>query len=187
MLALGLILCAVALTALVGMASLFRAPWQPIGDELDSAVGRAGQVAAASGQAVRDAFDPSHPPREALRQDTEFDALLVVGLGEALGATNDSRIELARLAKRDDATSPATAQYAVARRELLTPQPRRVLGLPIGEDRGEREHVLYQGQSFRLGTHYYKVNWVSLDRQQVAIARYRSADGVIGGLVFGYD
>lgn len=186
-LALGILLCALALVALVGVASLAGGPWRPLSDQVSSAVERTSQAAIASGQAVRDAFDPSHPPRDVLRQDAEFDALQVVGAGEALGTTDQSRIELARIAKRTDAENPPTAQYALVRRALVAPRARRVLGVPLGEDRGEQEHYLYQGQSFRLGSRYYKVNWVSVDRQQVAIARYRSADGVIGSLVFEYD
>ncbi|HZR98700.1 MAG TPA: hypothetical protein VFE37_08340 [Chloroflexota bacterium] len=186
-LALGLLLCALALVALASVTSLAVGPWRPLGDQLGSALERTGQVAAASGQAVRDAFDPAHPPRESLRQDTEFDALQVLGVGEPLGATDQSRVELVRIAKRPDARDAATAQYAVVQRALVVPQARRVLGVPLGEERGEQEHYLYQGQTFRLGSHYYKVNWVSVDRQQVAIARYRSADGVIGSLVFEYD
>ncbi len=186
-LALGILLCALALVALAGAASLAGGPWRPLGDQVSGAVARTAQAAAASGQAVRDAFDPSHPPREALRQDTEFDALQIVAVGEPLGTTSESQVALARIAKRADASDAATAQYAVVRRTLLTPQARRVLGVPLGEDNGEQERYLYQGQSFRLGDHYYKVNWVSVDRQQMAIARYRSADGVIGSLVFEYN
>jgi hypothetical protein len=186
-LALGILLCALALVALAGVTSLAAGPWRPLGDQVSGALERSAQVAAASGQAVRDAFDPAHPPRALLRQDTEFDALEIVGLGAALGAAGESRVELARIAKRADAREAAAAQYAVVRRTLVSPQERRVLGVPLGEEWGEQEHYLYQGQSFRLGSHYYKVNWVSVDRQQVAIARYRSADGVIGSLVFEYD
>jgi hypothetical protein len=186
-LALGIVLCAIAVVALMAVANLAGGPWRPLGDQLGGAVERTAQVAAASGQAVRDALDPSHPPREALRQDTEFDALQIVGVGNLLGASDESRVDLVRVAKRGDAREPAAAQYAVVRRALVTPQARRVVGVPIGEDRGEREHYLYQGQSFRLGNHYYKVNWVSVDRQQVAVGRYRSADGLIGSLAFEYD
>jgi hypothetical protein len=186
-LALGILLCALALVALAGATSLAGGPWRPLGDQVGGAVERSAQAAATSAQAVRDAFDPSHPPREALRQDTEFDALVVVPVGEALGTTAQSRVELARLAKRADARDVASAQHGLVRRVLVTPQPRRILGVPAGEDRGEQEHYLYQGQSFRLGAAYYKVNWVSVDRQQMAIARYRSADGVLGRLVFEYD
>jgi hypothetical protein len=186
-LALGILLCALALVALAGATSLAGGPWRPLGDQVNGAVERTGQAAAVSGQAVRDAFDPSHPPRDALPQDAEFDALQLVGVGEALAAADQSRVELARIAKRPDAQNPTVAQYALVRRAWITPQTRRVLGVPLGEDRGEQEHYLYQGQSFRLGSHYYKVNWVSVDRQQIAIARYRTADGVIGSLVFEYD
>jgi hypothetical protein len=186
-LALGILLCALALVALAGVTSLAAGPWRPLGDQVSSIVERTGQAAAASSLAVRDAFDPTHPPRDALRQDTEFDALRIIGVGEALEGSDQSRLELVRITKRADARDPTAAQYAVLRRALVTPQPRRVVGVPLGEDRGEQEHYLYQGQSFRLGSHYYKVNWVSVDRQQVAVARYRSADGVIGSLVFEYD
>ena len=186
-LALGVLLCALALAALIGVASLAGGPWRSVGDQVGAAVARSGQAAAATGQAVLDVFDPRHPPRDLLRLDTEFDALVVVGVGEPLGATGVSRVDLAAIAKRADARDEATAQYAVVRRELAAPQPRRVLGVPLGEDRGQHEHYLYRGQSFRLGPHYYKVNWVSVDRQQAAIARYRTADGALGPLAFEYD
>jgi hypothetical protein len=180
-------MCALALVALAGVTSLAAGPWRPVGAQMSGALERTGQAVAASGQAVRDAFDPTHPPRDALRQDTEFDALQVVGVDEPLGIAEQSRLDLARIAKRVDARDSTTAQYAVVRRTLVTPQTRRVAGVPLGEDRGEQEHYVYQGQSFRLGGRYYKVNWVSVDRQQLAIARYRSADGVIGSLAFEYD
>jgi hypothetical protein len=186
-LALGVLLCALALAALVGVASLAGGPWQPMSDRLGAAVSRAGAVALGAGQTAADLLDPRHPPREALPLDAEFDVLTVVSVGAPVGATGVSRVELASIVKRADAASDATAQYAVVRRTLVEPQARRVVGVPVGTDRGEHEHYLYRGQSFRLGPHYYKVNWVSLDRQQVAIARYRSADGAIGRLVFEYD
>ena len=186
-LAVGVLLCALALVALAGVTSLAAGPWRPVGDQMGGALERRGQAVVSSAQAVRDTFDPMHPPRDALRQDTEFDALQVVALNEPLGIADQSRLDLARIAKRADARDGAAAQYAAVRRTLITPRTRRVAGLPLGEDRGEQEHYLYQGQSFRLGSHYYKVNWVSVDRQQLAIARYRSADGVIGSLAFEYD
>ena len=186
-LALGVLLCALALAALIGVASLASGPWRPMSDQLSTAVTRAGDVAAGAGQAAADLLDPRHPPREPLRLDTELDALTVVGVSSPVGVTAGSQVTLASVVKRADALDAATAQYAVVRRTFLEPQARRILGLPLGTDRGEQEHYLYQGQSFRLGPHYYKVNWVSLDRQQVAIARYRSADGVIGRLAFEYD
>jgi hypothetical protein len=186
-LALGVLLCALALAALVGVASLAGGPWRSVGEQVGGVVARSGQAAAAAGQAALDIFDPRHPPRDPLRLDTEFDALAVVPVGDALGASGESRLQLAAIAKRGDARDDATAQYAVVRRELLTPQPRRVLGVPLGEDRGQHEHYLYKGQSYRLGGHYYKVNWVSVDRQQVAVARYRTADGTLGPLAFEYD
>ena len=186
-LALGVLLCALALAALVGVASLAGGPWRSVGDQEGAAVTRSGQAAAATRQGVLDVFDPRQPPRDPLRLDTEFDALAIVTVGETMGLTGVSRVDLTAIAKRGDAREDATAQYAVVRRELASPQPRRVLGVPLGEDRGQHEHYLYRGQSFRLGPHYYKVNWVSVDRQQVAIARYRTADGAFGPLAFEYD
>ena len=187
-LALGILLCALALAALVGVLSVmnggaFRSLGQPLGE----AAQRSAQAVAEAEQSVRDTFDPRHPPRGGLRQDAEFDALQVVGVGELLGEAGVSELRLASLAKRNDAQDTASAQYAIVRRALAAPQPRRVLGVPLGEDRGEHEHYLYKGQSFRLGPRYYKVNWVSLDRQQVGVARYRSADDLIGPLAFEYD
>jgi hypothetical protein len=181
------LLCALALTALVGVVNLVTNPWGAAGDRLGEAARRSGDALAVAGQRVRDAFDPTHPPRDYLDHDTEFDALQVVGAGALLGATSESRLELVGVSKRADATAAATAQYAVVRRTLATPVPRAVLGVPLGDERGEREHFLYKGQSLRLGSHYYKVNWVSFDRQQVALGRYRSADGVVGATVLAYD
>ncbi len=187
-LAIGIILCALALVVLASATSLLGGgPLRPVGERLGQAVEQTSQELARAGQAAADTLDPTHPPREALRQDAEFDALQVVGVGEVLGQTAGSRLELASIARRADAASPDTAQYAVVRRTLVAPRPREVLGLRLGEERGEREHYLYKGQSFRLGSAYYKVNWVSVDRQQVAIARYRSADGLLGKLAFEYD
>src|SRR3954464_4484241 len=65
-LAVGVLLCALALVALAGVTSLAAGPWRPVGDQMSGALERTGQAVAASGQAVRDIFDPTHPPRDAL-------------------------------------------------------------------------------------------------------------------------
>src|SRR6476661_8829310 len=50
------------------MSTAIRAPGQ-IGEQIATAIERSAGVVGAAGQRVADAFDPAHPPRQALAQD----------------------------------------------------------------------------------------------------------------------
>ncbi|MHB1132673.1 MAG: hypothetical protein ACYC4L_09840 [Chloroflexota bacterium] len=164
------------------------------GERLGGALGDLGEVAGAAAerardqaQGLRDQFDPAHPPREALALDPEFAELRRLPLGGEVAAGAEYRLALRAIERRGDAAAPAQAQYAVVQRQFITPREQRVLGVVVGVDRGEADYYLYQGESFRVGRAYYKVNWVSTEQQEMAILRYRSADGLTAPLKFEID
>ncbi len=86
---------------------------------------------------------------------------------------------LVDIRSRSDAVSPNEADFAVVESALITPRETRVLGLPVFRDDGRRLHYLYKGESFRLGDAYYKVNWVSAEPPELAVAQYRSPDPAV--------
>src|SRR5437870_2668663 len=55
---------------------------------LSGAVHQTGQAFTAAGQAVSDAFNPTHPPRYAISQDTEFSSLVIAGIGGGIGQSS---------------------------------------------------------------------------------------------------
>jgi hypothetical protein len=57
----------------------------------------------------------------------------------------------------------------------------------VNSTRDPRDYYLYKGETFRVGRKLYKVNWVSLERNQVAIATYRDPDRVTAPLKFELD
>jgi len=57
----------------------------------------------------------------------------------------------------------------------------------VGTDTGAQERYVYTGESFRLGHTLYKVNWVSVADQHVAVATYRDPDSFGGALRFELD
>ena len=187
----------IALRLLAGLAMLFLVALLAVlltvvggltggGSPLGGALGDVGRVAARAGadaerltRGVVDNLDPAHPPRGALSQDAEFDELRIVPPGHALGTTREYVLSVAEIRKREGTTSFAEAQCVVVHRQLQTPRETRILGQVVHVDRGEADYYLYKGESFRLGCAYYKVNWVSVERQEVAIARYRGVDDLV--------
>ncbi len=67
------------------------------------------------------------------------------------------------------------------------PEETRVLGVTLRSTRDPREHHLYRGETFRIGNRLYKVNWVSVERQQAAIVAYRDQDRVTAPVKFAID
>ena len=184
-----LLLVALLVVILLAAISLFGVAGQ-VGSGfggLGGVVERAGAGVTRVTQGLADGLDPAHPPREALVKDTEFDELTRLNVGTALGKSSDYVFTIAEIKRRDGAASADEGQYAVVKRRYETARETRVLGLVVRTDRGEAEYYLYKGESFRLGRAYYKVNWVSLDRQQVAVARYRDVDGVRAPLKLEFD
>ena len=185
-----LTLLLILLTVLVGMIGFFGIGGRTtagVGDRIGAAIeGGAGTVARAV-QTVRDVTDPAHPPREALAQDTEFDELVRLDVGASIVGSQTRTLTITSIQRRPDAPDPDQGVYAVVHSELVTPRETRILGMVVRRDRDPRDDYLYKGETFRVGRRLYKVNWVSLDRQQIAIAAYRDPDRATASVKFQAD
>jgi hypothetical protein len=173
--------------SMVGVGNRLGDSLGGLGSGLSGAVEGAGAGIGQATRSVADRFDPAHPPRGALVHDVEFDELTRVNQGATIGRSGDYVVTLVEITKREGASGPNEAQYAVVRRHLETPRETRVLGLLIRTDHDESTYYLYKGESFRLGHSFYKVNWVSFEQRQMAIARYRNADNLSAPLKFQID
>jgi hypothetical protein len=153
----------------------------------DRAVGEAGQRAAAvvgsaadsleqAGQDARDRFDPSHPPRGALPYDTEIQEFLRLNVGQTLPDGRTRVFTLAAIKSREGGERPELSRYVVVHSELRQANETRVLGLTVRRDPEPRDDYLYQGEAFRLSGQVYKINWISPERQQVAVIQLRDPD-----------
>ncbi|MCC7367496.1 MAG: hypothetical protein IT306_03680 [Chloroflexi bacterium] len=158
-----------------------RAP-AAIGEGIGNAIERGAGVAAAAAQRVTDTFDPAHPPRQALAQDAEIDELLRLNIGGEIQGSTTRSITLASIQRRAEPTGQDSAIYAVLHSELRQPQETKVLGVTVRSTRDPQDHYLYKGETVRIGARLYKVNWVSMERQQLALVAYREQDRVAAPL-----
>lgn len=180
-----LTLLLILLAALWGMVTLInagvRAP-AALGEQIGGAFERGAGVVGAAGQRVADAFDPAHPPRQALSQDAEIDELLRVAVGGPVSGSSTRTVTLASIQRQAAPTGPDSAVYAVLHSELREPQETKVLGVTIRTSREPQDAYLYKGETVRIGQRLYKVNWVSVERQQLALIAYREQDRVTAPL-----
>ena len=159
------------LSTVVGVANHFGVPisapidLRPFTDSIQRPV-----------QEFIDRFDPAHPPRYALPQDQELAQLQWMSPGTKLFQTGKYSLTLQEIKKRDGAKDRDEAQYAVVHRKLVIPDVTIVGGITIREDWREEDYYLYKGEAFLLGSLYFKVNSVSLERQRLAIATHRKQD-----------
>ncbi|MGE3914002.1 MAG: hypothetical protein AB7K36_31950 [Chloroflexota bacterium] len=176
-----LTLLLVMLAVLWGLVSFIdfsvRTP-AAIGSQIGNALERGAAVAGATGQRVADAFDPAHPPREALAQDIEIDELLKLNVGAEVPGSATRTVTLASIQRRADPSGPDGAIYAVLHSELRSPQETKLVGVTVRSTRDPQDYYLYRGETIRVGHRLYKVNWVSMERQQVALVAYREQDRV---------
>jgi hypothetical protein len=177
----------VGIVGLIGWIGVGSRAGAGLSDQVSGALTRGAGALANAVQVVRDATDASHPPRQTLAQDTEFEELIRVDVGFSLPAPETRTLVFSGVQRRDGAESPDAAVYAVVHSELKAPRETRVLGIVVRTDRDPRDYYLYKGESFRIGRRLYKVNWVSLDRRQMAVAAYRDPDRVTGPLKFELD
>jgi hypothetical protein len=133
---------------------------------------------------LTDRLDPAHPPRQPLKQDVEFNAWTRVPVGAAVATSASNQLTLVEVRRRGGDASGELTHYAVVRQRVGTPQVTTILGIPIRLGNGDTTHVLYKGESFQLGEAYYKVNWVSVDPAEVAVAEYRRRQDVPATLKF---
>ena len=158
-----------------------RAPGA-IAEQIGNAVERGASAIGAAGQRVADHFDPAHPPRQALAQDVEIDELMRLNVGGQVPGSSTRTLTVASIQRRADPSGPDGAVYAVLHGELREPQETKVLGVTVRSSRDPQDYYLYKGETIRIGRKLYKVNWVSMERQQVALVAYRDQDRVTAPL-----
>lgn len=181
-----ILLAALALVALLIVN--FSTSAGQLGQRLGGAWQQTGHGVAAAGQAVADAFNPTHPPRYSISQDTELASLTTLQVDSSIGDSRDYQFTLGAIRRRDDGSSnPDFAQYAQLNRQYKVPRETKILGLTIRVDRGEQQFILDRGVSFRIGAKLYKVNWISATDQQIALGVYRNPDQFSGQLIFDSD
>jgi hypothetical protein len=151
--------------------------------------GRLGGVGTAvtdAQQALQDIADPSHPPR-GLAYDNEFSALQLAHVGDALPGGAQYTLWLQTVRRRENAESPDIAQYAIVHAQLRQPRETRLLGQLVRTDADPHDHVVYKGETFRIGRTVYRVNWVSDADAAMAFAAFRNPDAVTATLKFDYE
>ena len=184
-----LALLAGAVLFILAFASLLNVPNQVaggVGDRLGGAASGAAHAVSSAQQALQNATDPNHPP-SGLVYDTEFNALQTWHVGDRLPDGSTYVFTLQAIQRRDGATSPGTALYAVVHAELRQPRETRLLGQLIHTDSDPHDYVLYKGESFRIGRALYRVNWVSQEDNAMAAGTYRTPDATNAPLKFAYD
>jgi hypothetical protein len=182
-----LLILVTALVGLFGLVGVGGRATQGVGERIGGALERGAGAVTGAVQAARDVADPAHPPREPLAQDSELDELIRLDAGATVDGSAERVVTFAEVRRRDNPENPDAAVYAVLRSALRTPRETRVLGMVVRTTRDEQEHYLYKGESFRLGRRLFKVNWVSLERRQMAIGAYRDPDRVTAPLKIALD
>jgi hypothetical protein len=178
------VLAAVVLV-LFAFASLLNAPNQVAGG-VSGVTTQAAHVVSGAQQALQNATDPNHPP-SGLSYDTEFSTLTSWHVGDRLPDASQYVLTLQSIQRRQGADSPDTALYAVVHAELRQPRETRLLGQLIRSDSDPHDYVLYKGESFRIGSALYRVNWISNEQAAMAAGTYRNPDAVSAPLKFAYD
>jgi hypothetical protein len=173
---------------LFAVTSLVNAPGQLTGgvaSQLGGVAAQARNAVSDAQQALQNATDPTHPPT-GLIYDNEFDALQVWHVGDGLPGGNEYVVTLQAITRREGATLPETAQYAVVHAELRQPRQTRWLGQVVRSDTDPHDYVLYQGETFRISTALYRVNWISQTEKAMAAGVFRNPDRVTAPLKFDY-
>jgi len=134
-----------------------------------------------------DALDPAHPPRVALSQDQEIDEFLRVGVGSEIAGSSTRTVTLSAIQRRSDATSPDAALYATLHSDLRQSNDTKVFGVTVRSSRDPKDDYLYKGETVRIGAKLYKVNWISVERQQMALILYRDQDHVTAPIKASFD
>jgi len=154
-----------------------RAPGA-IGDQIAGAIERGAGAVGSAVQRAEDALDPAHPPRQALAQDIEIDDLVRVNVGGVIEGSSQRKLTVASIQRRADPSGPDGAIYVTLHGELREPRDTKILGATIQSTRDPKDYYLYKGESLRIGRTIYKVNWVSVERQQIALVAYRAQDRI---------
>lgn len=168
----------------IGIARLPGEVGQGFGAGATTAIQQTEHAVGAAVQVLRDARDPYHPPRYAIAQDVEIDQLTVIDAGQLLGRSAADTFTVTGVFRRAAGSSGHALRYAKVHRELKVPKVTKILGITVHTDRGAAEYALYRGELFGIAHRYYRVNWLSLARQEVAIIRLRRPGEGTGPLVF---
>ena len=173
------------LFAVLAVASLTTVPGR-VGNQFGDAASGAARAVGGAGEAIQRAADPNRPPTR-MTYDTEYTALQVWRVGGRLPETVEYVLTLQSIRRREGAESPDTALYAVVHAELRQPRETRVLGQVVRTDADPRDHVVYKGETFRVGRALYRVNWVSQEEAAIAAATLRHPDAMSAALKFEYE
>jgi hypothetical protein len=180
-----LAILASVLFVLFAVASLVNVPGQ-VGGQIGDVAGQASRAVGSAGQALQRVTDPNPPPL-GLVHDTEFSSLQVWRVGDRMPSGSDYALTLTSIRRRDDAQSADAALYATVRAELITPRETRLFGQVVRTDADPRDHVVYKGETFRIGRALYRVNWISQQEAAVAAGALRNPDRSSAPLKFEYD
>ena len=167
---------------LVSIASLTSLPTQ-VGGGIGA---QANQAASAARQALQNVTDPNHPP-SGLIYDTEFSSLQVWHVGDGLPGGTQYVLTLQAVKRRDGTDSPDTSLYAVLHAELRQPRETRLLGQLVRSDADPHDHLVYKGETFRIGRAVYRVNWISQSDNALAAGVVRQPDSVTQPFKFEYE
>ena len=96
-------------------------------------------------------------------------------------------LTLQGIKRRQGADSADAAVYAVIHSELRQPRETRILGQLVRSDSDPHEHVVYKGETFKIGRALYRVNWVSEAETAIAAGVLRHPDSVTSPLKFEYE
>ena len=185
----GLVLLLAILAGVVvtvfAVASLTSMPGQ-VGRQFDDVTSDAARAVGSASEALQRAADPNRPPT-GLTYDTEYTALHVWRVGDQLPPAAEYVLTLQAIRRREGAASADTALYAVIHAELRQPRETRLFGQLVRSDADPRDHVVYKGESFRIGRAVYRVNWISQEEASMAAGTLRRPDAASGALEFEYD
>jgi hypothetical protein len=109
----------------------------------------------------------------------------MLGVGQTLPSGGGRVYSLTAIKTRPETVErPELAHYGMLHSELKQPNETKVLGLTVRRDAEPRDAYVYQGEAFRLSGQVYKVNWISPERQQLALIQLRQPDRVALALKF---
>jgi hypothetical protein len=173
------------LFAVFAVASLTSVPGR-VGNQFGDAASGAARVVGDAGQALQRATDPNRPP-VGLAYDTEFSALHVWRIGDRLPDGSEYVLSVQSIRRREGGASADATLYALIHAQLRQPRETRLFGQVVRSDADPHDHVLYKGETFRLGRALYRVNWVSQEEAAIAAATLRRPDEMAAELKFEYD
>ena len=62
-----------------------------------------------------------------------------------------------------------------------------MLGVTVRSTTEPRDDYIYKGETIRVGSKLYKVNWISAERNQIALIAYRDQDHVAAPVKAAFD